>query len=210
VSRIAIVVCLLSAGSQSLAEEPERVLRAELDVPAPIEAVFDAWATEPGARTFLSPTARVESRVDGAYDVEPPTPGRASSPAASGNRLLVFERPTRLHFTSTSPRNAVRGQRTVVSVEFIPLAPDRTRLRLTHSGWGSGPDWDAAYDDFEHFWSAAVLPRLLHRFNSGAIDWERLPVVNRVVDTRSGQRYLTRTMPSSSFWSRSSPTLCER
>src|SRR5688572_23586120 len=47
----------------------DRVLRAELVLAAPIESVWAAWATEEGVKTFFAPGARVEPRVDGAYEI---------------------------------------------------------------------------------------------------------------------------------------------
>jgi hypothetical protein len=74
----------------------------------------------------------------------------------------------------------VRAQRTVVTIELAPLESGRTRLRFTQTGWGDGPEWNAAYAYFDRAWSAFVLPRLVQRFTSGPIDWRNPPKVEPV------------------------------
>ena len=63
----------------------------------------------------------------------------------------------------------------MVMVELQAVDTGRTRVRFSHIGWGSGAEWDAVYEYFNHAWSAGVLPRLKYRFAHGPIDWAAPP-----------------------------------
>jgi hypothetical protein len=72
-------------------------------------------------------------------------------------------------------------------LELSPVAPGRTRLIFTHSGWGAGPAWDRAYAYFDAGWSL-VLGRLVQRFRSGPIDWSRKADVPPLASTLRAER----------------------
>jgi uncharacterized protein YndB with AHSA1/START domain len=174
---------LLAAAAGAGADE--RILRAELHLDAPVEDVWRAWTTDDGVRTFFAPGSRIEPRVDGAYEILFSPQGEPGRRGAEGARLLVLEPPRRLAFTWDAPPDqpAIRAQRTIVYVDLEPEGARRTRLRFTHLGWGTGPDWDKAYDYFDRAWNAVVLPRLRHRFARGPIDWTRPPQLEPLAPT---------------------------
>lgn len=155
----------------------DRVLRAELTLDAPVGEVWRVWTTDDGIRSFFAPGSRIEPLVDGAYEVffDPKAP--SGHRGADGMRILVFEPNQRLAFTWNAPPELpyVRGQRTVVTLEFTAVDATRSRLEFTHAGWGDGPEWDAAYAYFEKAWGEFVLPSLVHRFEQGPINWQSLP-----------------------------------
>lgn len=155
----------------------DRVLRAEMVLPAGVDEVWAAWATEEGVRTFFAPGARVEPRVDGAYDIYFDPKAEPGKRGAEGMRILAYEPPRRLAFTWNAPPTipTIRGQRTMVVVELEPAGAGKTRLLFTHLGWGRGADWDQAYAYFDRAWGAVVLPRLRQRFEKGPIDWAAPP-----------------------------------
>lgn len=156
-----------------------RVLYAELDLDAPLPAVWELWATEAGLKSFFAPGARVDPHVDGAYEIHFSPEKPAGEKGAEGTRLLVVEPGRRLVFTWNAPpaMAPIRAQRTVVEVRLTPLTPSRTRLAFTHSGWGEGPEWDAAYAYFDDAWRGFVLPMLQHRVMHGPVDWSKPPAV---------------------------------
>jgi uncharacterized protein YndB with AHSA1/START domain len=165
------------------AEPGDRILRVEFDLEAPVERVWRAWTTEEGVRSFFAPAARVDLRVDGTYDIifDPKRPGQT----AEGQRILALEPMRRFVFTWNAPPDQpeVRAQRTVVGVEVEPRGKGITRLRFTHSGWGDGPAWDAAYRYFDRAWGAFVLPNLKHALEKGPIDWSAPPELSPVTDS---------------------------
>jgi uncharacterized protein YndB with AHSA1/START domain len=97
-------------------------------------------------------------------------------------RLLAVEPPRRLAFTWNAPPDLpnVRGQRTMVIVEFEPVGEDQTRVTLRHIGWGSGPEWEQALRYFGSAWSDVVLPRFRYRVQHGPIDWAAPPKLEPV------------------------------
>ena len=46
----------------------ERIITGEVIVPAPRNAVWDAWTTPAGARTFFAPQCKIDLRPGGAYE----------------------------------------------------------------------------------------------------------------------------------------------
>ena len=62
------LLLLLLAGSAEAAPK-QRVLTAEVLVPAPVEDVWAAWTTNDGIATFFAPKGMVDLRVDGTYDI---------------------------------------------------------------------------------------------------------------------------------------------
>ena len=182
ISRLTLCLSVIAAIRVPSARAADRILRTEIAVPAPVEDVWAAWATEAGVKSFFAKGCHIEPRVDGAYEIffDPDAdPGRRG---ADGMRILAFEPPRRLSFTWNAPFDQpyARGQRTVVSIQLEPLDNRRTRLRFTHSGWGDGPEWDAAYAYFDRAWNSFALPRLVHRFTKGPIDWKNPPQVESV------------------------------
>ena len=170
-----LVVVFLSASAATPAAE--RVLRAEVDLSSPMHTVWTWWTTEEGIKSFLSAGARIDPRVDGELDVlfSPDKP--AGQRGAEGLRILAFEPPRRLLFTWNAPPQFpdIRTQRTVVEIRLAPSAGGGTRLTFLHWGWGTGPEWDQAYEYFDSAWNGFVLPSLKHRDAHGPIDWKNPP-----------------------------------
>ena len=173
---VAVLAALVAAGR---AGASDRILRAEITLAAPVDAVWAAWTTEEGIKTFFAPAAHIEPRVDGAYEIFFSPSAPAGQRGGEGLRILAFEPPRRLSFTWNAPPSQpyVRAQRTVVTIELTPIDAGHAKLRFTQAGWGEGPEWDAAYAYFDDAWGTFVLPMLVHRFASGPIDWKNPPHV---------------------------------
>jgi uncharacterized protein YndB with AHSA1/START domain len=157
--------------------ETERAIRASVAVEAGLDAVWQAWTTEEGIRGFFAPDARVELKVDGAYEIyfDPQAgPGRRG---AEGVRILALQPRTMMAFTWNAPPHLdrVRGQWTHVVIRLRRLGDDRTEVTLHHDGWGTGGQWDRAFEYFQRAWKEVVLPRLRYRFSVGPVDWEHPP-----------------------------------
>ena len=114
--------------------------------------------------------------MDGTYDVWFLPEGAPGSRGAEGMRILDVEPNERFAFTWDAPPSIakIRGKRTMVIVEFTPQGAAATSIRFTHTGWGEGPEWDEAYDYFARAWGDIVLPRFVHRFAQGPVDWDNL------------------------------------
>lgn len=147
-----------------------RVLRKEIVVRAPIEAVWRAWTTNDGLK-FVSRKSNVELRVGGPYewflDGEPDERGRRGG---QGARILAFAPHEMLSFDWTFPPSipSLRAgdARTRVTVRFEEIGNGRVRVDFTQAGWQEGEDWDAGYAYFDEAWSF-VLDRLQASLESG-------------------------------------------
>ncbi len=159
-----------------MSQDPQ-IIRCEAVVPAPIKAVWDAWTTNEGASTFFAPETNICAEPGGAYEVffKPRAP--AGSRGAEGMRVLAVQEPTFLSFTWNAPPHlpTVCGQFTHVEIRLHPVDTEQTQVLLEHGGWGCGGEWETAFDYFVTAWGKVVLPRLVHRFQQGPIDWNNPP-----------------------------------
>jgi len=173
----AVAIVVLAAAASLRAEASDRVLRADLTIPAPVSEVWKAWTTDEGIASFFAPKGRVVLEVDGTYDVWFNPEGKPGERGAEGMRILDVDPMKRFVFTWNAPPSipSIRGKRTVVTIELEAAGPAATKLRFTHGGWGDGPDWDKAYDYFDRAWGSIVLPRLRYRFEHGPLDWKQAP-----------------------------------
>lgn len=168
------------------ARASDRMLRADVIVPAPVADVWNAWTTAEGLRTFFAPGGQVDLRVDGTYDVWFDPEGAPGQRGAEGMRILDVDPGKRFVFTWNAPPSipSIRGRRTIVVLDFAPEGAKATRLRFTHLGWGEGADWDRAYAYFDQAWGGFVLPSLVRRFERGPIDWQALPKLTPIASMR--------------------------
>ena len=156
----------------------EKAIFAEVKVLADLEDVWDAWTTEKGIKTFLAPACKVDLLPDGMYEIyfNPESP--PGERGGEGLRVMSIQPMKMFSFTWNAPPvlSEVRGQRTHVVVRFFP-EEGGTRVTLYHDGWGSGGEWDKAYEYFRRAWQEVVLPRLKYRFDHGPVDWSDPPSI---------------------------------
>jgi uncharacterized protein YndB with AHSA1/START domain len=154
-------------------EIPSQLEFSEI-IPAEIQAVWQAWTTEEGARSFFAPQCRIDLRPGGAYEMYFDLEAPAGLRGGEGCVVLAADEPNLLSFTWNAPPELprIREQHTHVSVYFTALEGKRTCVTLIHDGWGWGKDWERAREYFIRAWGQVVLPRLKKRFIIGPIDWE--------------------------------------
>lgn len=172
-----VLLCLLLIGVVSLsAQETERVIKAAVMVDSGVAAVWEAWTTEAGIKTFFAPAGKIELRVFGAYEIYFNPNGAPGERGGEGNEILALQPQSMLAFTWNAPPHLpnVRQQRTSVVVRFKELDKQHTQVTLIESGWGEGEEWDQAFAYFSKAWQDVVLKRLQHRFAVGPVDWSNL------------------------------------
>jgi uncharacterized protein YndB with AHSA1/START domain len=117
-------------------------LTVERTIPAPIDAVFDAWLNAETLKTWMTPgpgmsvpRASTDPRVGGRYVIV----------MKAGDREILHEgeyqtidRPNKLVFTWVS---APAGN-TIVTIDFHKLSDKSTKVRLTHERLGSAESRD--------------------------------------------------------------------
>jgi uncharacterized protein YndB with AHSA1/START domain len=166
---LAVLLLLLLASHVHCAE---RAIDREVVVAANVDAVWQAWTTSEGVKTFFAPDAHVELRVDGPFEIYINPYAAPGMKGADGMHIIGFQPKRMLSFTWNAPPHLpeARQQRSVVILRFIPQGDNETRVTLHHTGWGDGGEWDKAFDYFSGTWPF-VLANLQKRFASGPIDW---------------------------------------
>lgn len=133
------IVLVLSPG----AARADRVLRTELVLAAPVEAVWNLWTTAEGITSFFAPGANVEPRVDGLYEIFFNPAAEPGKRGADGMRILAFEPRKRLSFTWNAPPSQPYGARgALISLQASTRRsspPGRTPPRRTGSRGTSAP-----------------------------------------------------------------------
>lgn len=156
----------------TLAAAAERAIDKEITVPAGVDAVWQAWTTSEGIRSFFAPEAVIEPRVGGAFHIHLDPGAEPGSKGADDMRILAIQPKKMLSFDWNAPPNLpqARQQRTFVIVRLIPVDERNTRVTLHHTGWGEGGEWEQAYRYFDGAWGH-VLGSLKTRFEKGPVDW---------------------------------------
>jgi uncharacterized protein YndB with AHSA1/START domain len=165
----AILLSLVGAASIQAAE---RAIELEVIVKAPVEAVWKAWTTTAGIKTFFAPDANVDLRVDGPFEIFIDPLAKPGDKGADGMRIIGFQEGKMLSFTWNAPPSLpeVRKQRSLVILRFEAMGPSETKVTLFHAGWGVGGEWDKAFAYFSKAWPS-VLANLQDSFVKGPKDW---------------------------------------
>jgi uncharacterized protein YndB with AHSA1/START domain len=169
-ARVGLLVACCGVAS---AIAQERMITKQVLVKAPVEAVWEAWTTTEGIKTFFAPDARVEARPDGPFEIYFNPYAAPGAKGGDGLRILALQPQRMISFTWNAPPYfpEVRPHRTYVTVRMHPAADGQTHVTLAHSGWGDGGQWDQVYNYFDKSWGI-VLANLQKRFVEGPIDWK--------------------------------------
>jgi len=168
------VLALLLLALSTLASAQERMIHKGVVVAVPAAEAFRAWTTKDGLESFLAPEAVVDPRPDGAFDIHMNPYAEPGLRGADGMRVLGIQEGRMISFTWNAPPSLpeARKQRTAVIVRTEPVDETHTRVSLTHVGWGTGGEWDKAYDYFDKAWDR-VFDLLKKRFDEGKpVDWK--------------------------------------
>lgn len=163
--KISLVAAALSGASLPAPASSPAPVVLSTEVNAAPQAVWDAWTSEAGAKTFFAPKARVERRIGGAYEIYFLPDRPEGLRGSEGATLLALEPPRRLMFSWNAPESfgPLRSQLTVVDVRVEPLGSAASKVTLTHTGWGEGAEWQKVRDYFAGAWPT-VLERLRHSY----------------------------------------------
>src|SRR5215467_9927392 len=98
-----ILVALLAVIASFVAHAQERYVETEVRVKAPIDAVWLAWTTTEGIKTFFAPDAHVEARVDGPFEIYINPLAPPGMKGADNMRFLAIQDRKMLTFTWNAP-----------------------------------------------------------------------------------------------------------
>lgn len=145
-------------------------IEKEVIVNAPRSEVWKVWTTPEGITTFFGQAADIELRHRGPFeiyfDLEQPEGTRGSE----GCEVLSWLDQEMLSFTWNAPSNFldVRIQRSFVVLQFSDEGQGKTKLKLTHSGFGDSEQWKEVHAYFDNAWDF-VLTNLVSRFDGGEV-----------------------------------------
>lgn len=170
ITSLGALACALALSTCAAAEE--RAITKQVMVKAPVDAVWNAFTTTEGVKSFFAPDGRVEARPDGPFEIYINPYAQPGMKGADDMRVLAVQDRQMISYTWNAPPHLAeaRKQRTVVIVRFKPAGDGETQVTMTHLGWGDGGEWDKAYDYFTKAWDS-VLGNLQKRFESGPVDW---------------------------------------
>jgi uncharacterized protein YndB with AHSA1/START domain len=169
---LALALTVASACAQEPAKAvksaaADKVLVLEVTVPAPLNAVWEAFSTSAGLSTWLTPGAVVDLKEGGEWTAH--FPGGSTG----GGTILSFVPEKELVLSALAPDKfpTVRATRTKARFQFEAKG-DSTVVRLTQTGWKEGDEWVKAYE-YLTVGNAQLLATLHHRFVNGPIDWTK-------------------------------------
>ena len=126
-------------------------LEFEEIIPAPIEAVWQAWTTAEGVRRFFAPQCTIDLRPGGAYEMYFDLEAAAGLRGSEGCVVLAIEEPNMLSFTWNAPPELPR------------IRDHHTHVTLyTGSSGGQSHAFDANSRRLGHRQRLAACPRVLH------------------------------------------------
>jgi uncharacterized protein YndB with AHSA1/START domain len=152
----------------------DRAIQLSVEVPAPRQAVFDAFATSDGFSSWAVPVAHVDLRVGGVIEASYDSKSTIGNPANIKNQIVAYvpERLLVIRNLQAPPGFADPElfRRTVTIIEFTPIDAAHTRVTLTNAGYGPGDGFKELYEHFE-WGDAYTLAELRSRFEKGPVDW---------------------------------------
>ncbi len=151
---------VVSIFTMTPAHAVERTVVKTARIEASASEVWAPLTTSAGLKSFLGIDSTIELRVGGKYEYYFGPPEAAPNRGSEGCTILSYLPQRMLSFTWNAPPSipAIRalGASTFVVVEFTAAGENATDVRLTHLGWGDGPEWDKAYTYFDRAWGAVL------------------------------------------------------
>lgn len=147
---------------------PPEELVIQVEVPAPLPEVWQAFTTSEGLTTWLTPQATVDLRPGGEWTA------RFPGGSTGGGTIVSFVPEKELVISALAPDRFphVRAERTRAVFRFEARG-NSTIVRLTQSGWKNGSEWTSAYE-YLVAGNAQLLSTLHKRFVDGPIDWKKV------------------------------------
>ena len=126
-------------------------LEFEEIIPAPIEAVWQAWTTAEGVRSFFAPQCTIDLRPGGAYEMYFDLEAASGLRGSEGCVVLAIEEPYMLSFTWNAPPELPR------------IRDHHTHVTTLPGSAGGQPHARDAYPRWLGHWQRlAACPRVLH------------------------------------------------
>ncbi|MGJ8559778.1 MAG: SRPBCC family protein [Litorimonas sp.] len=127
---------------------------AETTVDATPSEAFADWTTADRIQDFFAPQATIDPKPGGLYKLCFALNAEEGECGNDSGRILAIQTDEMLSFTWAMPpyMPEIRPHLTVVQILFSPVDETRTRVRLFHTGYGSGEAWDEGRAYFDRVW----------------------------------------------------------
>jgi uncharacterized protein YndB with AHSA1/START domain len=151
---------LLIGASQAVAQTPvaaatpaaDRLLQTSIEIDAPVSTVWKAFSDAAEYRRWAGGVAAVDLRVGGAFEASYEPTGKIGDPDNIRHRIVAFV-PERLIVFQNLQAPGLPGEAlyrgTDIVLQYEPLGPNRTRVTVSHVGFGGGADYDGLYAFFK-------------------------------------------------------------
>ncbi len=146
----------------------DRQIIKTASVPAPIDSLWKSWSTAEGITAFLGVPAMMKLERGGPMELYFDANGTPGLRGSEGCTIISYVPREMISFTWNAPPTipTVRNHayKTWVTVFFSETA-EGTDVRLVHTGWPEGEDWNKTYDYFDYAWGQVLM--VLQRFWAG-------------------------------------------
>ena len=117
------------------------------------QSAWSDWASsEALVKWWPAPETNIDLRVGGSFEILFSTDGPEGERGSEGCRYLSYVPGEMISFTWNAPPHlALRSSNTWVVITFKETAHG-TEVRLVHTGFLEGSDWDAYMDYFRSAW----------------------------------------------------------
>jgi uncharacterized protein YndB with AHSA1/START domain len=152
---------LLIGATEAIAETPpaasaapagERLLQTSIEINAPVSEVWKAFTDPADYRRWADGVAAVDLRVGGSFEASYDPAGKIGDPDNIRHRIVAFT-PERLIVFQNLQAPGLPGEAlyrgTDIVLQYEPLGPNRTRVTVSHVGFGAGADYDGLYAFFK-------------------------------------------------------------
>ncbi|MCM0649104.1 SRPBCC domain-containing protein [Clostridium swellfunianum] len=133
-------------------------LEFEIDIISSKEQLWSAWTSSENVSRWFSPLANVEPMLGGAFELffDPSNLNHMTTKGCTFLELTPFEK---LSFNWKGPDDFSELMNseplTVVNVLFFEENAN-VKVKVSHSGWGTGDEWDAAKNWHEFAWNQVL------------------------------------------------------
>lgn len=126
-------------------------LRAQEIVPASIDEVWAAFTSTSGVEAWMVPVAEVDFRIGGTLKTNYDRAAGIGGPGTIVHHILAYEPRRMIAMRFDAPENAAVAkiaEATWWLVRLDPIDLTRTRVTISHCGFGAGPEWEQARTHF--------------------------------------------------------------
>ncbi len=154
---------MIDTSSFAIRGKGDRPVVREAMVAAEPMAVFDTLTTSEGVAAFLGVQATVELAIGGSFELLFAIDNPPGDQGSEGCQILAYVPGESLSFSWNAPPMlaAIRGLHTWVVIT-LRAQGNGTQVRLVHTGFGEGPDWDEDRAYFETAWANVLVALALH------------------------------------------------